>query len=138
AILRGIAELPKEERGVVGSAANKARQQLENLLADRADVVFGIELDSKLVADRVDVTLPGAPPIPVCHPHLVARTQRLIEDIMVGLGYFVPEGPEIEHDYYNFTALNHPPGHPPRLPQATFYIQSHPQTLLPTPTPPLP
>ena len=56
---------------------------------------------------------------------------------MVGLGYRVAEGPEIEHDYYNFTALNHPPGHPARMLQDTFYVQSHPDVLLRTHTSPV-
>ena len=111
-ILRGIAELPPEERGEVGGAANKARKGLEALLEASAERLDASELDAKLVADRIDVTLPGAPPRPVGHAHLIARTTRLIEDVMVGLGYRVAEGPEIEHDYYNFTALNHPPGPP--------------------------
>ena len=81
--------------------------------------------------------MPGAPPRPVGHQHLIARTTRLIEDIMVGLGYEVAEGPEIEHDYYNFTALNHPVGHPARQLQDTFYIQSHPDVLLRTHTSPM-
>jgi phenylalanyl-tRNA synthetase alpha chain len=136
-VLRGISELPAEERGKVGGAANRARGELESLLAARGEELDAQELDAKLVADRIDVTLPGAPPIPVGHPHLVARTQRLIEDVMVGLGYFVAEGPEIEHDYYNFTALNHPPGHPARMLQDTFYVQSHPDVLLRTHTSPM-
>ncbi|MGD9734508.1 MAG: phenylalanine--tRNA ligase subunit alpha [Solirubrobacterales bacterium] len=136
-ILRGIAELPREERGKVGGAANAARSSLESLLAEREGVVFGAELDRKLAADRVDVTLPGAPPRPVGHAHLIARTQRTIEDVMVGLGYFVAEGPEIERDYYNFTALNHPPGHPARMLQDTFYLQSKPEVLLRTHTSPM-
>jgi len=137
AILRGIAELPPEERGKVGGTANKVRKELEALLEASADRLDASELESRLVADRVDVTLPGAPPRPVGHPHLIARTTRLIEDVMVGLGYRVMEGPEIEHDYYNFTALNHPPGHPARMLQDTFYVQSHPDVLLRTHTSPV-
>ncbi|HYC80389.1 MAG TPA: phenylalanine--tRNA ligase subunit alpha [Solirubrobacterales bacterium] len=136
-VLRKISELPPEERGRVGGAANKARKELEGLLEERAAALDASELDARLAGDRVDVTLPGAPPRPVGHAHLVARTQRLIEDIMVGLGYFVAEGPEIEHDYYNFTALNHPPGHPARMLQDTFYVQSHPDVLLRTHTSPM-
>ncbi len=136
-ILRGIAELPASERGQVGGAANKARKELEALLEESAARLDAAELDAKLVADRVDVTLPGAPPHPVGHAHLIARTTRQIEDIMVGLGYRVAEGPEIEHDYYNFTALNHPPGHPARMLQDTFYVQSHPDVLLRTHTSPM-
>jgi phenylalanyl-tRNA synthetase alpha chain len=136
-ILRGIAQLPPEERGPVGGAANKARKELEALISRSAERLDAAELDAKLVTDRVDVTMPGAPPRPLGHQHLITRTTRLIEDIMVGLGYEVAEGPEIEHDYYNFTALNHPVGHPARQLQDTFYIQSHPDVLLRTHTSPM-
>ena len=136
-ILRGIAELPPEERGQVGGSANKARKELEALLEASGARLDASELESRLAADRIDVTLPGAPPRPVGHAHLIARTTRLIEDVMVGLGYRVMEGPEIEHDYYNFTALNHPPGHPARMLQDTFYVQSHPELLLRTHTSPV-
>ena len=136
-ILRGIAELPPQQRGEVGGAANRARKELEALLEERAAQLEAAELDARLAADRVDVTLPGAPARPLGHPHLIARTTRLIEDVMVGLGYRVVEGPEIEHDYYNFTALNHPPGHPARMLQDTFYVQSHPDVLLRTHTSPM-
>jgi phenylalanyl-tRNA synthetase alpha chain len=136
-ILRGIAELPPEQRGEVGGAANKARKELEALLEASAAQLDASELEVRLAADRIDVTLPGAPARPVGHAHLIARTTRLIEDTMVGLGYRVAEGPEIEHDYYNFTALNHPPGHPARMLQDTFYVQSHPDVLLRTHTSPV-
>ncbi|HKH65507.1 MAG TPA: phenylalanine--tRNA ligase subunit alpha [Solirubrobacterales bacterium] len=136
-VLRGIAELPPEERGRVGGAANRTRKELEALLEQTAERLSASELEQQLVSDRIDVTLPGAPPRPVGHPHLIARTTRLIEDTMVGLGYHVAEGPEIEHDYYNFTALNHPPGHPARMLQDTFYVQSHPDVLLRTHTSPM-
>jgi len=136
-ILRGIAELPQEERGPVGGAANRARKELEALLEERAGQLDASELEARLESDRVDVTLPGAPPRPVGHTHLIARTTRLLEDVMVGLGYRIVEGPEIELDYYNFTALNHPPGHPARMLQDTFYVQSHPEVLLRTHTSPM-
>jgi phenylalanyl-tRNA synthetase alpha chain len=136
-ILRGISELPESERGAVGGAANNARKELEALLEASAERLDASELEARLAEDRIDVTLPGAPPRPVGHAHLIARTTRLIEDTMVGLGYRVAEGPEIEHDYYNFTALNHPPGHPARMLQDTFYVQSHPDVLLRTHTSPM-
>jgi phenylalanyl-tRNA synthetase alpha chain len=136
-ILRGIADLPAEERGAVGSAANRARKALEELLEARAGQLDAAEMDARLVDDRVDVTLPGTPAHPAGHLHLITRTTRQIEDVMVGLGYRVVEGPEIEHDYYNFTALNHPPGHPARMLQDTFYVQSNPEVLLRTHTSPV-
>ncbi len=121
-ILRGIAELPAEERGQVGKSGNEVRGKLEQLLESRATELDSEEISSRLVEDAVDVTLPGAPAPPVGHLHLITRTRRRIEDIMVGLGYRVLEGPEVELDYYNFTALNHPPGHPARMTQDTFYV----------------
>jgi phenylalanyl-tRNA synthetase alpha chain len=136
-ILRGIADLPAEERGKVGAAANEVRKALESLLESRAASLDASELESRLGEDRIDVTLPGAPPRPVGHAHLITRTTRQIEDVMVGLGYRVIEGPEVEHDYYNFTALNHPPGHPARMLQDTFYVQSDPEVLLRTHTSPV-
>jgi len=136
-ILRGIAELPAEERGKVGAGANEVRTELEAAIEARAAALDASELETRLAEDRIDVTLPGAPPRPVGHIHLITRTTRQIEDVMIGLGYRVMEGPEVEHDYYNFTALNHPPGHPARMLQDTFYVQSDPEVLLRTHTSPV-
>ncbi len=136
-ILRGIAELPEEERGAVGGGANRTRKALEALLERRAAELDASEIEAQLAGDRIDVTLPGAPVRPAGHLHLITRTTRQIEDVMIGLGYQVMEGPEIEHDYYNFTALNHPPGHPARMLQDTFYVQSNPDLLLRTHTSPV-
>jgi phenylalanyl-tRNA synthetase alpha chain len=121
-ILRGISDLPAEERGRVGKGGNEARQALEALIEARAAELDAGEISSRLAEDAVDVTLPGAPPLPAGHLHLITRTRRRIEDIMVGLGYRILEGPEVESDYYNFTALNHPPGHSARMEQDTFYV----------------
>jgi phenylalanyl-tRNA synthetase alpha chain len=121
-ILRGIAKLPAEERGTVGAAGNEARTALEKQLASRRAELEAAELADGLAADAVDVTLPGTPAVPVGSRNLLLRTLREIEDVFVGLGYRVMEGPEVELDYYNFTALNHPPGHPARLAQDTFYV----------------
>ncbi len=136
-VLRGIAKLPEDERGAVGGGANRVSKELESLLERRGAELDASELEARLATDRVDVTLPGAPPRPSGHLHLITRTTRQIEDVMIGLGYRVLDGPEIEHDYYNFTALNHPPGHPARMLQDTFYIQSHPELLLRTHTSPV-
>src|SRR3954452_7796392 len=121
-ILRGIGELPASERGPAGAGANEARRALEERIARRGDELSGAELEHRLAADTVDVTLPGTPPVAAGHLHLLNRTRREIEDAFVGLGYRVLEGPEVEHDFYNFTALNHPPGHPARLTQDSFYV----------------
>jgi phenylalanyl-tRNA synthetase alpha chain len=121
-ILRGIGDLPEAERGPVGSDANQARAAIEELLTGRVAELEGAELDRRLAQDRLDVTLPGTPPVRTGHLHVLTQTRREIEDIFIGLGYRVMDGPEVEHDFYNFTALNHPPGHPARMLQDTFYV----------------
>src|SRR6266516_4517675 len=95
-LLRGVAELPAEQRAA--------------------------ELGSLLESDRVDVTLPGAPPQPIGRLHLLTATRRELEDIFLGLGFTVVEGPEVETVHYNFDALNHSPTHPAREPSDTFYV----------------
>jgi phenylalanyl-tRNA synthetase alpha chain len=122
-ILRGIADLEPAERGPVGGAANKVRKALEALIESRIEGLAASELEASLATDRIDVTLPGSPVRAVGHLHPITRTRRLIEDVMIGLGYQVMEGPEVEHDFYNFTALNHPADHPARMLQDTFYIE---------------
>ena len=121
-MLRGVAQLPAGERALVGRAANEARQALEALIEDRAAQLQGSELESRLVSDRVDVTLPGAPPQPIGRLHLLSATRRELEDIFLGLGFTVMEGPEVETVHYNFDALNHSPTHPARARSDTFYI----------------
>ena len=121
-MLRGVAQLPPEERGTVGRAANEARKALEALVTDREQALQAAELDTRLAADRVDVTLPGDPPQPVGRLHLLTAVRREIEDVFLGLGFDVMEGPEVETVYYNFDALNHDATHPARLRSDTFYV----------------
>src|SRR3954468_2593562 len=120
-LLRGVAELAPEQRGAVGKAANLARRDLEAAIAARGEALEAGELETRLVEDRVDVTLPGDPPQPVGRLHVLTQTRREIEDVFLGLGFSVLEGPEIETVYYNFDALNHSPTHPARAKTDTFY-----------------
>jgi len=133
--LRSIGELAPDRRGPVGKQANQVRQALEALIERRSAELEAAELDERLARDRVDVTLPGDPPQPAGHLHLVSQIRRRMEDVCMGLGFSVVEGPEIEYEYYNFTALNHPPEHPARLPQDTFYLAE--RVLLRTHTSPM-
>jgi phenylalanyl-tRNA synthetase alpha chain len=121
-LLRGVAQLPPEERGAVGRAANEARKALEAAIEARRAALEREELDTRLAADAVDVTLPGTPAVPVGRLHVITAMRREIEDIFLGLGFRVAEGPEIETVYYNFDALNHGPTHPARLRSDTFYV----------------
>jgi phenylalanyl-tRNA synthetase alpha chain len=133
--LRSIGELPPEQRGPVGKTANAVRVALEDLLRRRTAELEASELDARLAQDRIDVTLPGDPPQPAGHLHLVTQTRREMEDIFIGLGFNVVEGPEIEFDHYNFTTLNIPPNHPARDLQDTFYLS--PEVVLRTHTSPM-
>jgi phenylalanyl-tRNA synthetase alpha chain len=121
-ILRGVAELPPEQRGPVGRSANEARKHLESELEAKAQALQAVELEQRLSSDRIDVTLPADPLPQLGHLHLLTQTRREIEDVFVGLGFSIAEGPEIETVHYNFDALNHEPNHPARLPSDTFYI----------------
>jgi len=121
-LLRGVAQLEAAERGAVGKVANEARQALEALIQARAEQLGAAELQSDLQSDAVDVTLPGAPPQPVGRLHVLSSTRRELEDIFLGLGFTVMEGPEVETVHYNFDALNHSPTHPARARTDTFYV----------------
>jgi phenylalanyl-tRNA synthetase alpha chain len=134
-LLRGVAQLPPEERGAVGKRANEVRKALEALIEERSGALESGELDAKLIADRVDVTLPGSPPQPVGRLHLITATRREIEDVFIGLGFNVVEGPEVETVFYNFDALNHDPAQPARARSDTFYVDD--DTVLRTHTSPM-
>ena len=134
-LLRGVADLEPKERGAVGKAANEARKSLERALDERRHALERHELDTRLARDVVDVTLPGSPIQPVGRLHLLSATLREIEDVFLGLGFRVVQGPEVEHVYYNFDALNHSPTHPARLWSDTFYVSD--DVLLRTHTSPM-
>jgi phenylalanyl-tRNA synthetase alpha chain len=122
-LLRNVAQLPPEERAATGKAANQARQALERAIEDRAGQLATAELEQRLERDRLDVTLPADPLPAIGRLHLMTQTRREIEDVFIGLGFNVAEGPEVETVYYNFDALNHALTHPSRLLTDTFYIK---------------
>jgi phenylalanyl-tRNA synthetase alpha chain len=120
-IKKGIRDLPPDERRGVGGVANRVTKEIEAALAERLETVAVIEREERLRLEAVDVTLPGVPyPKGSLHPSL--RVIDEVVDFFVSLGYRVAEGPEVETDYYNFTALNIPPGHPARGMQDTFFL----------------
>lgn len=123
-LLRDIKDLPPEQRGHVGKHGNLARRELEALAARRHEQLAAAELDERLRADRIDVSLPPRE-MPQGTLHLLTQTRRLLEDIFLGMGYDVVDAPEVENEWYGFTALNTPVGHPARNPSDTFYIAGH-------------
>jgi phenylalanyl-tRNA synthetase alpha chain len=128
-ILSGIGSLPPEQRGPVGKAANAARTEVEAAIGARQEALAAQELGARLAADRTDVTLPGdSHPLGALHP--ITQVQRELEDIFLGLGYRIADGPEIEDDFHNFAALNTPEGHPARSLSDTFFVDGHPEIAL--------
>jgi phenylalanyl-tRNA synthetase alpha chain len=120
-VLGAMGRLPGPERPVVGQRANVLKGELQRLLADRLAALREAELEARIARETLDVTAPAAA-IPPGHRHPLITTTEEIVDLFCGLGYRVEEGPEIETDHYNFTALNIPPHHPARDMQDTFYL----------------
>src|SRR5512135_2657211 len=133
-LLKGLGKLSAEERPAAGARINQVKQQIEAALQLRRDTLQQQALQQKLAAESLDVTLPGRG-IGVGGLHPVTRTLERIETLFHSIGYAVAEGPEIENDFYNFTALNIPADHPARAMHDTFYIDE--QHVLRTHTSPI-
>ncbi len=119
--MKGLAQLAPDEKRARGAEINAAKQAIEALLAERRDALAQAELAARLAAESIDVTLPGrVSSAGGIHP--VMRTWMRIEEIFGSIGFDVADGPEIESDWFNFTALNNPPNHPARSMQDTFYV----------------
>ena len=120
-VLRMMGKLSAEERPVVGQMANEVRGAIEAKIAELVEVQSKKKLEEALVKETLDVTVPGSKKqIGKLHP--LTKVQREMEDIFIGMGFSIAEGPEVEYDYYNFQALNIPENHPARDTQDTFYI----------------
>ncbi len=133
-ILGGMSNLQGEERPMIGQRANLLKNQFQALLSERVKLLKEEELKKLLAKEKIDVTTPSIS-IPIGNRHPLISTTEEIVDLFSGLGYRVAEGPEIENDYYNFTALNIPEDHPARDMQDTFYLED--QFLLRTHTSPV-
>jgi phenylalanyl-tRNA synthetase alpha chain len=133
-LLKGLGKLSAEERPAAGARINQVKQQIESALNAQREAIQNRALNAKLAAESLDVTLPGRG-IGVGGLHPVTRTLERIETLFHSIGYAVAEGPEIENDFYNFTALNIPADHPARAMHDTFYIDE--QHVLRTHTSPI-
>ncbi len=120
-LLKGLGKLPAEERKTAGAAINQAKVRIESALAERRDALRNVQLAAQLAAEALDITLPGrGQPSGTLHP--VMRTLDRIEQLFRSIGFEVADGPEIETDWHNFTALNTPENHPARSMHDTFYL----------------
>jgi phenylalanyl-tRNA synthetase alpha chain len=122
AVLAAMGRLDGSDRPVLGQRANRLKEELQRRLTERRAAVKDQALQQRLEQERIDVTAPASY-VPPGHRHPLVATIEEIVDIFGGLGYRVSEGPEIETDHYNFTALNIPPHHPARDMQDTFYLE---------------
>lgn len=120
-VLRGMGGLSAEERPVIGQVANDVRAAIEQVIENKQKQIQDAETNRRLREETIDVTLQGRQ-LPTGAVHPLNKVAQEIEDIFIGLGYSVAEGPEVETDYYNFEALNLPKDHPARDMQDTFYI----------------
>jgi phenylalanyl-tRNA synthetase alpha chain len=121
-ILRGLRDLPVEERRVVGPAGNQLRQDLETLIGRRREELERVDEDRLLATDHLDLTMPGRRPVRGA-PNPLRDTIRRIEDAFIGIGYRIAEGPEAEDDWHNFEGLNFPLDHPTRSIMDTYFLE---------------
>jgi phenylalanyl-tRNA synthetase alpha chain len=119
---RRLGELEPDERRTVGAALNRAQEQVRTALAARRAELDADARRAQLAAERLDLT-ELRPPHQAGHLHLVTQTMERLEDVFVGMGFTVAEGPEVEDDWHNFTALNLPAHHPARDMQDTFFVE---------------
>jgi len=120
-VLRGMGKLSKEERPAMGKLANEVRQEIESLIKTESEKLEAKALEEKLKKEKIDVTMPGRKP-ELGRKHPLTQAIEEMEEIFIGLGYDIAEGPEIETVYNNFDALNTEENHPSRDEQDTFYI----------------
>jgi len=121
AILRSMGSLSPEERPVVGGLVNEARDYLEELIKEKEEELKKEELEKRLKTEKLDVTMPGKN-IKVGSVHPITKIIEEVEEIFLGMGYSIADGPEVETCFYNFDQLNAPEDHPSRDLQDTFYI----------------
>ena len=132
-LLKGLKDLPNEERPKVGKMVNEVRDVLTEAFDEAAKIVEAAKIQAQLDSESLDVTLPGRQ-VKLGNRHILSQTAEEIEDIFLGMGFQIVDGFEVETDYYNFERMNLPKDHPARDMQDTFFIESHPDILLRTHT----
>jgi len=133
-IAKMMKDLPNEEKPVFGKLTNEAKQAINEYINNQRIIIEEAIINEKLMKETIDVTLPGKD-FEIGQTHLLTQIKEEIEDLFIGMGYQVMEGPEVEIDEYNFEKLNLPKDHPARDMQDTFYITD--ETLLRTHTSPV-
>src|SRR3989338_2550804 len=122
-VLKGVGQLPSEERPKLGEIVNKTKEIIQNALKERQSQLTALQLNQQLEKEAVDVTLPGRDQsIGSIHP--IAQVTERLQQLFLASGFEIVEGPEVEDEYHNFTALNIPEHHPARAMHDTFYLEN--------------
>lgn len=124
-MMKELKDLPAEEKKTVGALANGVKQKLENAFLEKRDELSSAELEKTLATEIIDVTAPALPVRERGHLHPNTIVQRDLEGLFSSMGFIVADGPELESDFFNFSAINIPADHPARDMQDTFYISGH-------------
>lgn len=123
-LLKSVAQMPPEQRSTLGKTINEAKNKLQALIEQQLKILQDQALQAQLAAAKLDVTLRGRFDRPgTIHP--ISHVCERVTELLMGLGFTVAQGPEIEDDYHNFAALNIPPDHPARAMQDTFYFSDN-------------
>ena len=134
AAMKSMKDMAPEERATFGQVSNKVKQEMTQAIEDKKEGLEEAEMNAKLESENIDITLPStALPLGSLHPLSVVKND--LEELFLGMGYQVAEGPEVESDHFNFELMNLPKGHPARDMQDTFYIDEN--TLMRTHTSPV-
>lgn len=120
-ITKGMKDLSKEERPVIGQVANEVRKEVEEKIASVKKALIDIKKEKALKSEKLDITMPGKP-VELGHFHPLLAVKSELEDIFMSMGFDIIDGPEVETVYNNFDALNSPKNHPSRDETDTFYI----------------
>ncbi len=123
-IFSKMSEVKDEDKPKVGKETNILKGKIEKKINEKKETLAEMQKKKKIEEEKIDVTLPGIKQ-KIGHHHLLTKVIREVEDVFIGLGFTIEEGPEIESEYYNFKALNIPEGHPARDLQDTFYIDDN-------------
>ncbi len=124
AILKGMGKLTAEERPVIGALANEVREYLTAEIDSKKSEMLTALQNEKLKSEVIDISMPGKKP-EIGNLHPLTKVLDEFKDIVIGMGFQIAEGPDVETDYYNFEALNIPKNHPARDTQDTFYIDDN-------------
>ncbi|MFA5128112.1 MAG: phenylalanine--tRNA ligase subunit alpha [Patescibacteria group bacterium] len=133
-LMKGLKDLPLEEKKTIGALANEVKIALEQAVAEKRSVLGAKDAEKMFAAEAIDLSAPALPKNERGHFHPNTIVQRSIEELFSKMGFIIADGPELESDYFNFTSINIPADHPARDTQDTFYVKDHPAWVMRTQT----